>query len=152
MLISKKRLVLLLCGFVIGVQLLAACSSTPEEAVKVEPVIVEKVDGSEFNHLTLTERAVERLDIQSEAVREAEVDGSVKLLIPYSAVIYGVNGETWTYVRNPGSDSRTFVRELIAIERIDGGLAVLSAGPPPGTQVVTVGVAELFGADTGVGK
>ena len=34
---------------------------------------------------------------------------------------------------------------------IDGDVAVLSSGPPVGTRIVTVGVAELFGTEFGVG-
>ena len=42
-------------------------------------------------------------------------------------------------------------RVLIAAFVIDGDLAVLSHGPPSGTEVVTVGAAELFGAEFGIG-
>jgi hypothetical protein len=31
-------------------------------------------------------------------------------------------------------------------------MVVLLDGPPVGTEVATVGIAELYGADTGVGK
>jgi hypothetical protein len=73
-------------------------------------------------------------------------------VVPYSAVIYGLNGETWAYVRNPGEGSLTFVRAPITVDHVEGGLAFLSDGPPVGTEVVTVGAALLYGADTGVGK
>ncbi|MDX1414250.1 MAG: hypothetical protein R3293_08660 [Candidatus Promineifilaceae bacterium] len=76
--------------------------------------------------------------------------GAVKeLIVPYSAVIYGLNGETWVYVNTA---PLTYMRQEITVEHIDGGDAYLSSGPPAGTAIVTVGVAELFGADTGVGK
>lgn len=41
---------------------------------------------------------------------------------------------------------------LAAAFVIDGDLAVLSHVPPAGTQIVTVGAAELFGTEFGVGK
>jgi len=44
-----------------------------------------------------------------------------------------------------------FVRHAITVDRIEADRAVLSAGPPIGTLVVTVGVAELWGIETGVG-
>lgn len=142
-----SMMVLLLLAFA----LLVACSSE-EPSSEEEPALVEKIDGSDFNRVTLTERAAERLDIQSEPVRELESENGTGMVIPYSAVIYGLNGETWAYVRNPGADSLTFVRQPINVDRIEGGLAFLSDGPAVGTDVVTVGAALLYGADTGVGK
>ena len=44
----------------------------------------------------------------------------------------------------------TFVREGVVIERIKGDHAYLKEGPPAGTQVVTVGVPELYGTEVGV--
>ena len=80
------------------------------------------------------------------ALAEGESQGSV---IPYSAVIYGLNGETWTYI-NP--ESLTYMRHPITVDYIEGGQAFLTDGPPVGTSVVTVGAQMLYGADTGVGK
>lgn len=131
---------------------LAACSGLQEETIQEEPAKVEAIEGSEFNRVTLTERAAERLDIQTKMAREEAIDGSVKLVIPYSALIYGLNGETWAYMRDPDVDSLTFVRVPLTVERVEGDLVVLADGPEPGTEVVTVGAAELYGADTGVGK
>ena len=71
------------------------------------------------------------------------------LVIPYSAVLYGLNGETWAYI-NPAP--LTFVRHPITVDYIEGGQAFLLDGPAVGTEVVTVGAPELFGTDTGVGK
>jgi hypothetical protein len=71
------------------------------------------------------------------------------MVIPYAAVIYDLHGETWTYT---SPEPLTFVRQAITVDYIEGDMAVLSDGPAAGTQVATVGVAELYGADTGVGK
>jgi hypothetical protein len=49
------------------------------------------------------------------------------------------------------TDDLSFVREHIEVEGIEGNRAVLSEGPAAGTEVVTVGVAELFGAEHGIG-
>lgn len=76
-------------------------------------------------------------------------DGAPRKIVPYAAVLYGVNGETWVYT-NP--EPLVFVRSPITIDYIDGDLAVLSEGPEAGTAVVTVGAAELFGTETGVSK
>ena len=148
---SMKRWIILTL-MVLAVLPLAACGGTNGGAEAEAPYQLEPFKDTEFNLVTLTEKAAERLDIQSEEVREQEVDGSMELVVPYAAVLYGLNGETWAYMRNPGPDSLRFVRTPITIERIDGGLAILSAGPEVGIHVVTVGAPELFGADTGVGK
>ena len=71
-------------------------------------------------------------------------------LVPYAAVIYDVNGGTWVYTKEPNALS--FVRQSITVDYIEGDLAFLIEGPPVGTEVVTVGGAELYGAETGVSK
>lgn len=73
----------------------------------------------------------------------------LRKVVPYAAVLYGVNGETWVYT-NP--EALVFVREAIAVDYIEGDRVILSDGPAVGTPVVTVGAAELFGTETGVSK
>jgi hypothetical protein len=131
------------------VLLLPACGQAPAASTKVNPATVEKIEGSEFKRVTLTPKAAERIDIQTAQVQETGANGSRRMSIPYAAVIYGLNGETWTYT-NP--EPLVFVREAITILSIQDDTALLVQGPPPGTSVVTVGVAELFGAETGVSK
>jgi hypothetical protein len=75
--------------------------------------------------------------------------GSELLVVPYSAVIYGLQGETWVYT-NP--ERLVFVRQPITIDYIEGDRAFLSAGPALGTPVVYVAAALLYGAETGVSK
>jgi hypothetical protein len=83
------------------------------------------------------------------AVRIVEPGSEMtKRIIPYSAVLYDVNGDTWVYT-NP--EPLVFVKERVAIDRIDQGMAVLKGELAVGTSVVTVGGAELLGAETGVG-
>lgn len=79
---------------------------------------------------------------------ELPLAGTERLVVPYSAVVYDPIGQTWTYT-NP--EPLVFVRSPISIVFIDGGEAILSDGPPPGTEVVIVGSAELFGVESGVG-
>ncbi len=64
--------------------------------------------------------------------------------IPYAAVIYGVEGGVWTYT---STGPLTFVRAPITVESIQGDTAILSEGPDPGTEVVTVGGEELLGTE-----
>ena len=145
-----KKFWIILTLILMGALSLVACSSGEPEVDEIEPATIG--DGGEYNLVTLTEKAAERLGIQSEAVGEEEVDGVNVLVVPYASLIYGLNGETWAYIRNPGADSLTFTRVPITVDRIDGGRVLLTEGPDIGSHVVTVGVAELYGADTGVGK
>jgi hypothetical protein len=74
--------------------------------------------------------------------------GASRKVVPHSAVIYGAHGESWVYT---SPEALTYVRHPITIDYIENDLAILSDGPPAGTEVVTVGVAELFGTEFEVG-
>ena len=50
------------------------------------------------------------------------------------------------------TENLSYVKAPIAIDRIDGDRAILTEGPPPGTQVVTQGAEELFGVEDGIGE
>jgi hypothetical protein len=69
------------------------------------------------------------------------------MVVPYAAVIYDADGATWTFVQ---LDEGVFQREAITIVSVDGENVVLSAGPQPGTDVVTVAAAELVGVEAGI--
>ncbi len=83
------------------------------------------------------------------ALVEVTLFGGPRKVVPYSAVIYDVQGDTWAYT-NP--EPLVFVRHSITIDYIERDTAVLLDGPPAGTAVVTVGAAELFGVELGVGQ
>ena len=76
-------------------------------------------------------------------------DEALRLVVPTAALIYDVNGQTWVYI---SPEPLQFLRFPIIVDYIKDGMVVLLEGPPSGTEVATVGVAELYGADTGVGK
>ena len=135
--IYRSLIVLLI---LIGLSL-TACSSKSESPKKVEPVILEEIDGTDFKRVILTEKAAERIDVQT-----TEVSGNV---IPYAAVIYDTEGNTWIYT-NP--EPLTYVRAPILVDHIDGDQAILTEGLDALTKVVTLGVAEIYGAETGVSK
>jgi hypothetical protein len=136
-----KHIYRLFIALLIMASLLAACGPKSTSVEKIEPFQLEVIEGSDFQRVILTEKAAQRLDIQT-----ASVNGNV---IPYAAVLYGLNGETWTYT-NP--EPLVFVRQSIVIDRIEGDSAFLSEGPDTGTAVVIIGVAELYGAEVGVSK
>jgi hypothetical protein len=133
-------------GLVIGAAaILAGCATaTPAEA---PPAVIKPVAGSQIPQLLLTERAVQRLGIVTQPVRENTTTAgqrSAREVIPYSAVVYDTDGSTWTYVNTA---ARTYERRPITVTEIDGEIAQLSAGPPAGTKVVTVGASELLGTE-----
>ena len=131
-------------GFVVGVLLAGCASSGAESTSQGGPATVEAVKGTDVSRVTLTEEAMRRID-----VRFGTVGGETAAAqVPYSAVLYDPDGATWAFVNPRG---RTFVRAAITVERIEGDTAFLTAGPPPGTRVVTVGAPELYGAELGVG-
>lgn len=76
-------------------------------------------------------------------------DEGTRLVVPFSSLIYDIYGDTWIYI-NP--EPRNFLRVPVVVDFIQGDEVVLTEGPAAGTTVVTVGVAELHGTDTGVGK
>src|SRR5262249_29646071 len=114
------------------------------ETTEGEPAKVEPLGQGGLHRVVLTARAAERLGVQTGTVRDAEIAGET--VVPFAAVIYDVHGATWVYA-NPAP--LTFVRHGITVDRIDGDRALLAMGPPAGTKVVTVGVAELFGTEFG---
>ena len=113
-----------------------------------EPAHVEAIEGSELSRVTLTERAAERLGIEVADVTEQTAGGTSQLVVPYAAVIYDTEGNTWVYT-NP--ETLVYVREAVTIERIDDDVVIVSQGPDVGTKVVTVGGAMLWGTEMGVG-
>lgn len=75
--------------------------------------------------------------------------GGQRKIIPYTAVLYDPQGNTWTYTT---AEPLVYVRHPITVDYIDGDTAFLTDGPQIGTAVVTVGAAELFGLEFGAGK
>jgi hypothetical protein len=128
----------------------ASSVGIPVSAVESEsePAHVEPIEGSELSRVTLSEKAAQRLNIQTAQIRDEQVGETTRQVIPYSALIYDPSGATWAYT-NP--EPLVYVRESITVDTIQGDLVVLSAGPPSGTTVVTVGAAELYGTEYGVG-
>lgn len=129
---------------------LAACGQAQIAAtINDPPAKVEPIAGTEINRVVLTARAVERLGIQTVALAEVQAGGVRRKSVPYAAVIYDLRGQTWVYT-SPAA--YTFVRQPVTVDAIEGDQVLLTDGPPVGMAVVTVGVAELYGIDTGIGK
>lgn len=112
-----------------------------------EPAEVEPIEGTDLSRVVLETEAAERLGIETTPIRAME-GSETQQVIPHGALLYDARGATWAYT-NP--TALTYVRESITVDYIEEDQVVISEGPPSGTQVVTVGVAELFGVETGVG-
>lgn len=132
---------------------IAACSSG-DQAGSVgkdeDPVKVAKIEGSDLKSVTLTARAAERLGIVTQPVREVPAANGLPAAraIPLAAVIYDTKGDAWAYaVKQP----LTYVRKTVKVARVQSDLAIFQSGPEVGTEVVIVGVAELWGVESGVG-
>ncbi len=122
-----------------------ACGEAPsDEHVIDDPVTVAEIDGSDVAQVTLTSGAEQRLDIKTATVEQS---GDMTV-IPSGAVIVDPTGGFWVYT---SPEPLAFVRAPVEIDHEADGLAYLVDGPAVGTTVVTLGAAELYGAEGGIG-
>lgn len=127
----------------LAIALLSGCQEH-EVVQQSHPATLEQTDQKGIMRVILTERAVERVGIQTASVLEEASGAAMRKVVPYGAILYDKKGHTWTFT-NP--QPRVFVRQQVSVERIDGDRVYLTEGPPAGTAVVTVGAAELMGAE-----
>jgi hypothetical protein len=131
--------------------LLAACVALTgcqmaAQGADAEPAEVASVDAAEGGGpatITLTEPAERRLGITTTPV----ATDPAGLVVPYAALVYETDGSTWVFIRTA---PLTYQRALVTVAGETGDQVTLSAGPPAGTEVVTVGAAELIGVETGI--
>lgn len=131
---------------------LSACSrGSAPASTDTPPATVQLVPGTDLRRVILSPEAAKRLGLQTSTVRAQPAANGKRgrTVIPYAAVLYDANGRAWTFVQEQGL---AFMRQRIRIDRIDDKEAILSSGPPPGSAVVTVGAAELLGAEFGVSE
>jgi hypothetical protein len=130
----------------VAVQLLVtACGGSSVEEESTPPAVIEHVKGSKVARIRLTAEAARRIGIQTASVR-SDGSGTGRLVIPYDALLYDPDGNTWTYT-NP--KPLVFQRQDIRVARIEGGSVVLTEGPAAGTRVVTAGATEIWGVEYG---
>jgi hypothetical protein len=128
-----------------GVVSLSACGEASsgydyETASHHEPAELEPIKGTDVQRVVFDAEGAERVGLQTAPVRE----NGQETVIPYDAVIYTSDGKTYTYT---APEPLTYVRQEIVIDDVVGDSAMLSAGPPAGTEVVTVGAAEVYGTE-----
>jgi hypothetical protein len=124
---------------------LSACSEASsgydyETASHHVPAKLEPIKGTDVQRVIFDAKAAERVNLQTAPIRQ-NGQGTV---IPYDAVIYGADGNTYTYT---APEPLTYVRQEINIDHVAGDSVMLSDGPPTGTEVVTVGAAEVYGTE-----
>ena len=125
---------------------LSACGQPiSDKHVIDEPAEVSEVPGLDVWKVTLTPKASERLGIETTTVSTLGGD----LAVPSSSLWLDTKGVFWVYT-NP--EPNVFLRHAVDVVDDDGAFAVLAAGPSTGTPIVSVGVAELYGTEVGVGK
>ncbi len=110
-----------------------------------KPYRMEAIPGSAVKRIVFTQKAAQRIDVRTGQI---SLDGRGRLITPYAAVFYDLKGATWVYT-NP--EPFTFIRHMVTVVSVEDDKAVLTEGPPDGTHVVTLGVAELYGTERGVG-
>lgn len=128
-----------------GVVSLSACGEASsgydyETASHHDPAELEPIKGTDVHRVIVDPKGVERAGIRTSPIRQ-NGDGMV---MPYSAVIYDAEGHTYTYT---SPEPRTYVRQKIVIDRVEGDSVMLFDGPPAGTEVVTVGAAFVYGTE-----
>ena len=140
----NRAIVAALAAFAVQTAAPDAMSANTEPS-KGAPAKLELVEGTKLSRVTLTQKAAQRLDIRTGTISQ---DATGRMIAPYAAVFYDVAGVAWVYT-NP--QPLMFVRHKVTVEQIKAANAYLTDGPPTGTQVVIVGVSELYGTEKGVG-
>jgi multidrug efflux pump subunit AcrA (membrane-fusion protein) len=124
---------------------LSACKEVEEASAggSYEPAKVEARGNLGVNQVTFTQKGADRVDLETAVSRPA----GRYTLVPYAALIYDGDGLAWVYT---SPQNLTFLRTRVVVDRIEGNQVLLADGPPPGTRVVTVGAAEVYGAELGI--
>jgi multidrug efflux pump subunit AcrA (membrane-fusion protein) len=122
--------------------LVAGCSEVEEGTeTGYEPAKLEEVEGNdELKRVVFTVEGARRTGVQTTRVRRS----GEHEVVPYAALIYDPQGKTYVYT---ASERLSFLREPVTVDRIKGDRVLVSDGPPAGTEVVTVGAAEVYGAE-----
>jgi hypothetical protein len=140
---------LMVAASIIAVLLLAACKQAQVTKHAEHPAEVKKIEGTELSRVSLSEKAMQRIDLKTDRVREQRCHvRHRRKVVPYGSLIYDPQGQVWIYTC---PQPRTFVRQKVDVDYIEGDIAILKVGPPAGTVVASVGVAELYGTEFKVG-
>lgn len=137
----QRNRIWLTCGLLVltlGATGCAKSAGSSETSGDAAAQLVE-VDGSDIPEVVLDDRAESRIGLTT-----AQVGATV----PYAALVYGADGTTYVYTR---PKPHTYRRTPVEVADIQGEDVTLQSGPAAGEEVVTVGSAELFGVEQGIG-
>ena len=133
-------------GWVVAIAVATSAGCAEIESVTAEPyepAALESTGADKPARIILTDEAVDRVALQTTEVKPL----GKELTVDHAALVFDKAGKPWVFtVVGP----RTYVRAAIGIKEVQDNLVTLSAGPPAGTQVVTVGAIELWGAELGI--
>jgi hypothetical protein len=141
---TTLRRAVLGCIVAIAVATSAGCAEIESvTAEPYEPAALESTGPDKPARIILTDEAVDRVALQTTEVKPL----GKELTVDHAALVFDKAGKPWVFtVVGP----RTYARAAIGIKEVQDNLVILSAGPPAGTQVVTVGAIELWGAELGI--
>lgn len=105
-----------------------------------EPAKLQEIEGSELARVAFTAEGAKRTGLQTAPARRS----GRHRIVPYSALLYDGEGSPFVYT---ATTPLSFERAAVVVERIKGDRVLLTDGPPPGSRVVTTGVAEVYGAE-----
>jgi hypothetical protein len=131
-----------ICLCLLFLPAVAACEVSAAAPESDPPAVVESVPGSDVPTVKLTDDAAAAAGIATAPVTRAAAPG--QLTVPYAAVLYYLDGTTWTYL---AESKNVFRRVPIHVLSISGQVATLTAGPAVGSQVVVVGAPEVLGSE-----
>ena len=141
---TTLRRAVLGCVVAIAVATSAGCAEIESvTAEPYEPAALESTGPDKPARIILTDEAVDRVALQTTEVKPL----GKELTVDHAALVFDKAGKPWVFtVVGP----RTYVRASVGIKEVQDNVVFLSAGPPAGTQVVTVGAIELWGAELGI--
>lgn len=120
----------------------AACNQA--EAAPTEHYQPSKITAAtDGGHpvVTLTKLGARKIGLKTEAVKKREGGTS----IPYASLLYDADaGQPYVFVN---TDELNFHRTDVTVENIVNDTVNLTAGPPVGARVVTVGLPQIHGAE-----
>lgn len=122
---------------------LAACTEAEStSSATYEPTKLHYGADGDVTRVEFTAEGARRTGLQTALVRRSGAD----LVVPYAALIYDSDGTSHVYT---SPRALTYVNTPVTVRRIDAGRdrVLLKTGPPSGAQVVTVGAAEVWGAE-----
>ena len=86
---------------------------------------------------------------QKVSVLLTQLGSGNRIVIPWSAIMYDINGGNWAYLRTA---PYTYSRRRVEVSSVIDGFAVVTRGIDKDDEIVTTGAAEIFGTEFGGGK